>query len=153
MESSARPSGTATKKDKGKKLRKNPRGIKDKDQMKYQFQGEPLHSKVSTDWKEIVKTNIGHIDIDEFKKRVKINPTTKNARLIRQSRITKVVGFPPSLIAPELVRACQQAYELDTRTIIDKDGNILADMSAKGITRTFHIPTFQEMEMPTIEEC
>lgn len=25
-------------------------------------------------------------------------------------------------------------------------------MSAKGITRTFHIPTFEEMEMPTIEE-
>lgn len=47
---------------------------------------------------------------------------------------------------------CQQAYQPETRTIIDRDGNILPDMSAEGITRTFRIPTFEEMEMPTMEE-
>lgn len=75
--------------------------------MKHQFQGEPLHSKVTMDWKEITDTNIGHVNIDEFTQRVRVNPTTKNARLIRQSGIAKVAGFPPSLMAPELVMACR----------------------------------------------
>lgn len=64
MELGAGPSGAVVEKDKGKKLAKTPHGKEDKDQMKYQFQGEPLHSKIVTDWKEITNTNIGHIDID-----------------------------------------------------------------------------------------
>lgn len=113
--------------------------------MKFQFQGEPLQSKVSTDWREISDTNISQVDIDEFTQRVKVDPKTKNARLIRQSGIAKAAGFPPSLIAPELVMACREAYQMDTRTIVDKEGNILADMSPEGITKTFHIPTFTHM--------
>lgn len=105
------------------------------------------------DWKEITDTNIGQVDIDKFTQRVRIHPRTDNVRLIRQSGIIKAVGFPPSLIAPKLVMACQQAYQTETRTIVDRDGNILVDMSAEGITKTFHIPTFEEMETPTIEEC
>lgn len=64
-----------------------------------------MHSKVVVEWKEITDTNIGHVDIDEFKQRVRINPTTKNARLIRQSGIAKAAGFILSLIATKLVMA------------------------------------------------
>lgn len=79
----AEPSGAAVEKDKEKKVGKTPCGREDKDQSKYQFQGEPLHSKIITDWKEITDTNIGHVNIDEFKQRVRIHPKTKNARSIR----------------------------------------------------------------------
>lgn len=96
---------------------------------------------------------MGHVNINEFIQRVKVNLTTKNARLIRKIIIEKVVGFPPSLEALELIMASRHEYQSDTRTIVDRDGNILTDMSAEGITKTFHIPTFQEMETPTIEEC
>lgn len=143
MEPGAGPSGASTEKDKGKKSRRTPRGKEDKDQMKYQFQGEPLHSKVTTDWKEIMDTNIGQVDIDEFTQRVRLNPTKKNARLIRQSGIAKAIGFPLSLVVPELVMAYREVYQADKRTIVDKEGDILANMSPKGITKTFHIPTFQ----------
>lgn len=106
MESSVGTSGASAEKDKGKKSGRTPRGKEDKDQMKYQFQGDPLHSKVTTDWKEITDTNIGQVDMDEFTQRVRVNPTTKNVRLIRQSGIAKAASFPPSLVAPELVMAC-----------------------------------------------
>lgn len=59
MKLGAGTSGAAAEKDKGKKSGRTPWGKEDKDQMKYQFQGKPLHSKVSTDWKEITDTNIG----------------------------------------------------------------------------------------------
>lgn len=78
---------------------------------------------------------------------------TKNERKIRSSGIAKVVGFPPALVTPELVMAYRKAYHPKTQTIVDKDGNMLVDMSAKAITKTFHIPTFEEMELPTIKEC
>lgn len=49
--------------------------------------------------------------------------------------------------------ACREAYQPETITIVDKDGNVLADMSTREITKTFHIPSFGEMELPTIKEC
>lgn len=59
--------------------------------------------------------------------------------------MAKVVGFCPALVDPELGMACREEYQLETYTIVDRDGNILADMSAKSITKTFHIPTFGDM--------
>lgn len=43
MESGARPLGVAVEKDKGKKTTQAPHGKYDKDQMKYNFQGEPIN--------------------------------------------------------------------------------------------------------------
>lgn len=48
MELGVGPSGATVEKDKGKKTGRDPHGKEDKDQMKYEFQGEPLHSKVTT---------------------------------------------------------------------------------------------------------
>lgn len=110
MELGAGPSGETTEKYKGNKIGRAPHGKEDKDRMKYQFQGELLHSKVIIDWKEITNTNIRHINIDEFKQRVRINPKTENARLIKCSKIAKATGFPPSLFTLELVMACRATY-------------------------------------------
>lgn len=55
------------------------------------------------DYKEIIDINIDHVDIDEFKQRVRVHPKTNNARLVWSSGIAKVAGFPSSLVAPELV--------------------------------------------------
>lgn len=120
--------------------------------MKYKFQGETLNFKVTTTWKEITNTNIGHVAIDKLKKRVWMNPTTENARNFRSSGLAKATSFPPTLIAPELVMAYREAYQEETRTIVDRDGNVLANMSPKSITRNFHIPTFREMEVLTKDD-
>lgn len=64
-----------------------------------------------------------------------------------------VVGFPPALVTPELVMVCREAYQPETWTTVDKDENILVDMSTQEITRTFHTPPFGEMELSTIKEC
>lgn len=119
--------------------------------MKYKFQGEPLNSKVTTYWKEISNTNIRHIDIDEFKERVEINPTMKNERHIRSSGLAKATSFPPALVSLKLVMACREAYQEETRTIVERDGNILASLSTKLIGRYFHIPIFREMEEASME--
>lgn len=49
--------------------------------------------------------------------------------------------------------SCRKAYQPETQTIVDREGNILVDMSGEAITKTFHIRTFGEMELPTIDEC
>lgn len=76
---------------------------------------------------------------------------TESARNIKRNGLSKVVGFPPALITLELVMACREAYQPETRTIMDRDGNILADLLAKSIGKAFHIPTFGEMEEATIK--
>lgn len=94
--------------------------------------------------------NIRHIDIDEFKQRVRINPTTENSRKIRSSGLAKATSFPPTLVAPKLIMAYREAYQEETKTIVDTDENIFPNLSAKSIGRDFHIPTFGEMEkVPT----
>lgn len=49
--------------------------------------------------------------------------------------------------------ACRETYQLETQKIVDRDRNILSDMSPREITNTFHIPTFREMKVPTIVDC
>lgn len=66
--------------------------------------------------------------------------------MIIGSGIVKDLGFPPTLVTLKLVMVCREAYQPETRTIVVKDGNMLVDMSIKEIMKTFHIPTFREME-------
>lgn len=48
--------------------------------------------------------------------------------------------------------AYREAYQPKTKTIVDRDGNVLADMSAKSIIKNFHIPTFEEIKEEPIED-
>lgn len=102
--------------------------------------------KVTTEWDIVIDTNIGQVDIDEFKQRVIVNPTIENAKKIKKSGLAKVVGFPLALVAPELVMACREAYQEKTRRIVDRDGKVLVNLSARSIGKTFYIPTFDPMK-------
>lgn len=150
MESLARPSGASAKKEKKKKNAKASRGKEDKNQMKYKFWVE-ITSKVSTEWDTVTDTNLGQVDLDEFRQRLIANLTTKNAKRIRKSGLAKAVGFLPTLVAPKLVMAYREAYQEKTKRIIDLNGRLLANLSSKSIGKTFHIPTFDLMEEATKE--
>lgn len=65
----------------------------------------------------------------------------------------KHVEFPLALIAPKLVMAYIEAYQEETRTIMDRDMNILVDLSTKSIGKAFHISTFGEMEKAIINDA
>lgn len=105
------------------------------------------------DWREIANTNISHINTDKFIQRVRVNATTKNERFIRQSGVAKAAGFPPSLVALDLVVGCWKAYQSDTRTIVNRDGNILTDMSAEGITKPSISLLFKKWKCPPLKNA
>lgn len=73
---------------------------------------------------------------------------SKQSDDVTNEGIIEPVVFLLKIFELEVGMSCRQVYQPETRTIIDRDGNILAE----GTTKTFHIPTFEEMEMPTIEE-
>lgn len=102
-------------------------------------------SKITSRSETISDTNFRHVSIDEFRERVMLNPKIDRALKIKRSDLAKAVGFPPALIALELVMACRECYH-SNRKIIDHDGRVLADFSTKLIGRTFGIPVFNKME-------
>lgn len=83
MESAAGPWGAFVEKEIGKKTAKAPKGKEEKDQMKYKFHGTKITSKVTKEWDTVKNTNLGKINIDEFRQRVIANPTTEGAKKIR----------------------------------------------------------------------
>lgn len=56
------------------------------------------------------------------------------------------VDFPLVLVSLELIMVCQECYHAQSIKIIAKYGIMIIDMSAKSISRTFAIPTFDEMD-------
>lgn len=70
---SRKPVGKA---DKGKKPTRTPRGKEEKEKMKYQFHRVECTSKLTSTWDTIFDIDLQHVNKDEFKQRVMVNPTT-----------------------------------------------------------------------------
>lgn len=65
----------------------------------------PLESKMRSKWKLVGDTNLGHINLREFKKRMygldNLMPTA-TARKMMRNGIVQVVGFLPAMQCVEL---------------------------------------------------
>lgn len=74
--------------------------------IKYKFHEVELTSKIMSYWENISDTNLGQVNIDEFKAHVLIKPKDDMVRRIKKSAIAHLVGFPPALINPKLIHGC-----------------------------------------------
>lgn len=67
------------------------------------------------------------------------------------SGIIKAASFPPAIQCYELMIECAKHYDSHTRTIVAKDGRVLAYFSETTINEAFHLPEPRDMIYISIE--
>lgn len=67
------------------------------EKMKYQYQGGVKESKVQSVWDNIGDTDLGHIDIQDFRNRVYSPSAYGKPRQMLESGIAQATGFPPAV--------------------------------------------------------
>lgn len=110
--------------------------------MKFASKGAQRETKINSKWKNVVDTDLGHVDFDEFKKRMYGQnglPTPIAKRIVRNG-IFQAAGFPPAMDCAELMVECAIHYDAQKRQIVAPDGRILAHLSEVVIQETFGIP-------------
>jgi hypothetical protein len=104
--------------------------------MKFASKGVQLESKIVSKWKNITDTNLGHVDFQEFKRRMygqkKPLPTHIACRMMR-NRIVQAVGFPSTVECAELMVECARQYDAQERQIVEPDGRVLAHLGELAI--------------------
>lgn len=89
--------------------------------MKFASKGAQLKSKAKSKWKNITNTDLGHVDMEEFKKRMYGHDghiPTPIARRMMQNGIVQAAGFPPAKECVELIVECVLHYKAQSRQII-----------------------------------
>lgn len=101
--------------------------------MKFQVDKDaPPESRMTSKWKNVSNTNLGHINLREFKKRMfgldNLVPTT-TAQKMMKSGIVHAAGFLPTMQCTELVVECARHYNPTSKDIVAPDGRVLANIS------------------------
>lgn len=111
--------------------------------MKFQVDKDaPPESRMNSKWKNVSDTNLGHINLREFKKRMfgldNVLPTVTAREMIR-SGIVHAVGFLPTMQCTKLAVECARHYNPDNRDVIAPNGRALANISDVAIREAFKI--------------
>lgn len=113
--------------------------------MKFASKGVQPQSKIKSKWEHVVDTDLGHVDLEDFRKRMYGTdgrlPTPIAMRMMRNG-IVHAAGFPPAKECPELMVECALHYNARDRQIEAPDGRILAYLSEPAIQETFGIPVY-----------
>lgn len=86
--------------------------------MKFASKGVQPESKIISKLKNITDTNFGHVDFQEFKRRMygQDGPLPiPIARQIMRNGIFQATGFPPTLECAELMIECTKHYNAEER--------------------------------------
>lgn len=114
-----------------------PRRVK---RMKYQYQrGGLRESKVQSVWDNVGDTDLGHIDIQDFRSRVFSPDAYGMPRQMMESGIAQVAGFPPAVQNYELVVEATRHYQPGSRLVPIED-MVLANFTPEAIGDAFDIP-------------
>lgn len=125
--------------------------------MKFQVDKDaPPESRMTSKWKNVSDTNLGHINPREFKKRMfglhNLVPTTTTRKMMK-SGIVHAVGFLPTTQCTELVAECARHYNLASRDIVAPNGRILANISDEAIREAFRILEYHNAVYVTKDEA
>ncbi|XP_057818585.1 uncharacterized protein LOC131031479 isoform X3 [Cryptomeria japonica] len=90
-------------------------------------------TKIVSKWSNIGDTNLGNFNVKKFQEVPYIGKPSLVARRIIESGIIKAAGFPPAVKCHELMIECARHYDSQSRTIVTKDGNILAYLSEEAL--------------------
>jgi hypothetical protein len=100
--------------------------------MKYEFKGRFPKTKILSHWEKVGDTKMGHVDYEDFKKRMYGDAPIELERRLVKKRLAKEVGFPPSIWFPELIIECATHYDSDKRVIVVPQGKVMAQVD-KGV--------------------
>lgn len=127
-----------------------PRNI---ERMKYQYQrGGLRESKVQSVWDSVRDTDLGHIDIQEFRNRVFSPNAYGKPRQMVESGITQEARFPPAVQNYELVVEVARHYQPGSRLVL-LENMTLANFTPKTIGNAFDIPFPNNPTATTIDEA
>lgn len=113
--------------------------------MKFQVDKDsPPESKMKSKWKLVGDTNLEHINLREFKKRM---------YGLDRNGIVQAAGFLPVMQCTELVVGCSKHYNPINREIVAPDGRVLANISEFAIREAFNIPEYHNPVYMTKEEA
>lgn len=104
-----------------------------------------LETRIVSKWNNIGDTNLGNFNVKKFREIPYIGKPSPVARRIIESGIIKAAGFPPAVKCHELMIECAHHYDSQSRTIVTKDGNILAYLSEEAIDEALHLPDHKDM--------
>lgn len=125
--------------------------------MKFQVDKDaPPKSRMNSKWKNVSDTNLRHINLKEFKKRMfglySLVPTL-TVRKMMKSGIVHVVGFLPTMHYTELVVECARHYNPNSKDVVAPDGRVLANISDVAIREAFRIPEYHNVVYVTKDEA
>lgn len=130
-------------------------GLSKKVQMKFASKGTQPESKITSKWRKVGNTNIGHVDFKDFKRRMYGHdgylPTTIARRMMRNG-IVQEAGFPPAIECSELIVECAIYYNAQDKQIVAPDGRVLAYLEELAIQEAFGIPNYHTTTFKTKEE-
>lgn len=104
--------------------------------MKFASKGAQPQSKIKSKWENIVDTDLGHVDFDDFKKRMYRSDgclPTPIARRMMCNGIVHAAGFPPAKECLEFMVECALHYNAQERQIEAPDGRVLAYLTEPAI--------------------
>lgn len=119
--------------------------------MKFDFKEVLLETKIASYWGNVGDTILGHIDLEEFKKRMTGTNPSKLARKMVRNGLVQAAGFPPSIQCPKMIVECAKHYKFDERKIIGHQGRIMANFIEEPIAEVFDIPSHSKLTVFTLE--
>lgn len=125
--------------------------------MKFQVDKDsPSESKINSKWKQVGDTNLGHINLREFKKRMHDTdtqlPTTIEKKMIRNG-IVQAASFLPAMQCTKLIAECFKHYNPENIEIVAPNGRILANIGEVAIREAFRIPEYHNTIYMTRDEA
>lgn len=113
--------------------------------IKEDYKNVIVESKITSYWSNVGDPNLGQIDMKKFQSSLYTTKPTGYSKMMMDSGIVKVVGFPLAVQCYELIVECARHYDPNRRVIVTLDGREIAYLSEEAIGEAFHIPQFKNM--------
>lgn len=108
--------------------------------MKYDYKGVLPESKINSKWKKVGDTNLGHVDIGDFKKQMYgldgRLPSTIASKMMH-NKIVEGTCFPLAIQCNELIVECARHCDPQERQIWALDGRVLTYLKEVAIKEFF----------------
>ena len=80
---------------------------------------------IKSTWSIITDTSLRFYDMQDFQRRLKIEPIHPITEKLKGSRLVEAVGFHVAVQATELILECIEHYNPDTKKILLPDQSVL----------------------------
>ena len=112
--------------------------------MEARFYGFDGLNSIKSTLQNLTDTSLRFYDINDFQRRLRVEPIHPIIEKLRDSGLVEAAGFPVAVQAPELIYECINHYDLDTQQIILPDSTVLISINRQTVVNYFRIPEREE---------